>query len=376
MRATLCLVSGFLGAGKTTTLLAAARELRRRGHRPAVVTNDQGHDLVDSRLARTVVDAVGEVVDGCFCCRFDQLADVVTDLVAGGADVVLAEAVGSCTDLRATVVRPLRAYHGDLVAVAPLVTVVDPMRYRSFARDWARGQESDFGYLYAHQLAEADVIAVNKMDLIGPAVAPLLAGLARHNPAARIVPYSAWSGDVTDLVDVWCQDGDGPDRPDTALDYDRYAAAEAGLAWLNHEVVLTAPGGFPPARWATAALTSVSHACAEQRLLVGHAKVALRTASGGLVKASVTVAGKAPSLDLCVAGETTSCQAVFNLRLACSPDQMNRMCSQAVAAADQTCGTSSTASAGPSAFRPSYPRPTHRMAVDDRSRRAGRTAGT
>jgi G3E family GTPase len=365
MRATLCPVSGFLGAGKTTTLLAAARELRRRGHRPAVVTNDQGHDLVDSRLARTVVDAVGEVVDGCFCCRFDQLADVVTDLVAGGADVVLAEAVGSCTDLRATVVRPLRAYHGELVAVAPLVTVVDPVRYRSFARDWASGQQSDFGYLYAHQLAEADVIAVNKIDLLGPAVAPVLAGLARRNPAARIVPYSARSGDVTDLVDLWCRENDEPDRPDTAIDYDRYAAAEAGLAWLNHEVALTAPGGFPPARWATAALTALSHACAEQRLLVGHAKVALRTASGGLVKASVTAAGQAPSVDLHDPGDATSCQAVFNLRLACSPGQMNRLCAQAIAVADQACGTWSTATTSPSAFRPSYPRPTHRIAVGD-----------
>ncbi|GAB3875783.1 GTP-binding protein [Kibdelosporangium lantanae] len=328
---------------------------------------------MDSRLARTVVDAVGEVVDGCFCCRFDQLADVVTSLVAGGADIVLAEAVGSCTDLRATVVRPLRAYHGDLVAVASLVTVVDPVRYRSFARDWASGHESDFGYLYAHQLAEADVIAVNKTDLVGPELAPLLAGLARHNPAARIVPYSARSGDVTDLVDLWLQEGDEPDRPDPALDYDRYAAAEAALAWLNHEVAVTSPGAFPPARWATAALASVSDACAEQRLLVGHAKVAMRT-SGGLVKASLTAAGDAPSLDLDDLAEATSCQAVFNVRLACTPEEMNRMCARAVAVADETCGTSSTARSGPSAFQPAYPRPTHR--IEDRSRRAGRTAGT
>lgn len=82
MRATFVPVSGFLGAGKTTTLLAAAKELRSRGHHPAIVTNDQGRDLVDTQLARTVLDAVGEVVEGCFCCRFDELADVTTTLVA------------------------------------------------------------------------------------------------------------------------------------------------------------------------------------------------------------------------------------------------------------------------------------------------------
>ncbi|GAB3447421.1 GTP-binding protein [Actinophytocola sediminis] len=236
MSAIFCPVSGFLGAGKTTTLLAAARELRRRGHRPAIVTNDQGHNLVDTQLARTVTDAVGEVVAGCFCCRFAELAEVVTRLVDGGADVVLAEAVGSCTDLRATVVRPLRAHHGDAVRVAPLTAVVDPVRYRSFARVWAAGGDPDTGYLYAHQLAEADVLALNKLDLVG--TGPLVAELARRYPSARVVGYSARSGAVGELVDHWLGEAETPDRPDYDLDYDRYAAAEAELAWLNHEMTV------------------------------------------------------------------------------------------------------------------------------------------
>ncbi|MDQ3790275.1 MAG: CobW-like GTP-binding protein, partial [Actinomycetota bacterium] len=194
-------VSGFLGAGKTTTLLAAARELRARGHRPAIVTNDQGRDLVDTRLARTVTDAVGEVLDGCFCCRFTDLAEVTTTLVEGGADVVLAEAVGSCTDLRATVVRPLRAYHGDTLKVAPLTTVVDPVRYRAFARAWSAGLDDDTAYLYAHQLAEADVLALNKVDLLGANLTSLVSDLTRRNPSAQVVPYSARSGSVTALLD-------------------------------------------------------------------------------------------------------------------------------------------------------------------------------
>ena len=44
----LAVVGGFLGAGKTTLLLAAGRILARRGWRTAIVTNDQGDDLVDS----------------------------------------------------------------------------------------------------------------------------------------------------------------------------------------------------------------------------------------------------------------------------------------------------------------------------------------
>ena len=53
------LVGGFLGSGKTTLILAAARELQRRGLRSAMVWNDQGKDLVDSRYAAPVRHAFG-----------------------------------------------------------------------------------------------------------------------------------------------------------------------------------------------------------------------------------------------------------------------------------------------------------------------------
>lgn len=355
MRATFCPVSGFLGAGKTTTLLAAAEELRRRGHRPAIVTNDQGRDLVDTQLARTVTDAVGEVLEGCFCCRFTELAEVVTTLVAGGADVVLAEAVGSCTDLRATVVRPLRAHHGDTLTVAPLTTVVDPLRYRAFARSWATG--SDTAYLYAHQLAEADVLAVNKTDLVD--VRSLLGDLARRNPSARVVPYSARSGSVGALVDLWLGDAMA-DRPDEELDYDRYAAAEASLGWLNHAVAVL--GEFSPARWARVALASLSHACAAANVLVGHAKVTVSSAAG-MTKVSLTEAGAAPTLDVPGPPTADSARAVVNLRVALPPAALDAACTEAIRAADTACGVTSSAADAPAAFQPSYPRPTHRIAM-------------
>ncbi|MFI7678048.1 GTP-binding protein [Actinophytocola sp. NPDC049390] len=351
-------VSGFLGAGKTTTLLAAARELRARGHRPAIVTNDQGCDLVDTRLARTLTDAVGEVLDGCFCCRFGDLAEVTTTLVEAGADVVLAEAVGSCTDLRATVVRPLRAYHGDTLTVAPLTTVVDPVRYRAFARAWAAGLDDDAAYLYAHQLAEADVLALNKVDLVGADVPALVSDLTRRNPSALVIPYSARSGSVTALLDRWLAGG-AEDRPDEELDYDRYAAAEAALAWLNQEVAVTGP--LAPGRWARVALASLSRAAAGT--LVGHAKVSVET-EAGMAKGSVTSGGAAPTLDLPGPPTAANARAVFNLRVAWPPATLDAACAEAVRAADAACGTTSTTVGAPAAFQPSYPKPVHRLTRD------------
>src|ERR1700683_1859418 len=162
-------IGGFLGAGKTTTMLAAARQLEASGERVSGVTNAQGIDLIDTQLARaTEVDSVSEVTGGCFCCRFDDLAAVIERLNdEQHPTVVLAEAVGSCTDLQSTVVRPLRQLYGETVNVSPLVVIVAPVRYGALSRLWsAADSEPDMAYLYRHQLDEADVIAINKADLL------------------------------------------------------------------------------------------------------------------------------------------------------------------------------------------------------------------
>src|SRR5437660_11899518 len=98
------MVGGFLGAGKTTALARLARFYMNRGQRVGLVTNDQAQDLVDTNSLRAQGFFVEEVPGACFCCKFDELVDKVGALEASQRpDVILAEPVGSCTDLVATV---------------------------------------------------------------------------------------------------------------------------------------------------------------------------------------------------------------------------------------------------------------------------------
>src|SRR3954454_3176597 len=103
------MVGGFLGAGKTTTLARLARHYMGRGLSVGIVTNDQARDLVDTNSLRAQGFDVGEVAGACFCCRFTDLMSTIQALDADKApDVILAEPVGSCTDLVATVIQPLK----------------------------------------------------------------------------------------------------------------------------------------------------------------------------------------------------------------------------------------------------------------------------
>src|SRR5256885_871381 len=103
MSTRLIIVGGFLGAGKTTLLLQSARRLTERGYRVGLVTNDQGKDLVDTTLLSQENFPVTEVAGSCFCCAFPDLLQALSQLQdAVQPDVVLAEPVGSCTDLVST----------------------------------------------------------------------------------------------------------------------------------------------------------------------------------------------------------------------------------------------------------------------------------
>ena len=103
------LVGGFLGSGKTTAIIAAAKHLMRQGKSVGVITNDQGRYLVDTAFYQDADIPTVEVTGGCFCSNFDDLEERLDHLVARHRpDVIFAEAVGSSADLVGMVAKPLR----------------------------------------------------------------------------------------------------------------------------------------------------------------------------------------------------------------------------------------------------------------------------
>src|SRR5713226_8091024 len=123
------LVGGFLGAGKTTAILQLARLLHRRGKTVGLISNDQSYGLVDTKMFKSAGFPVEEITGGCFCCKFNSLVDASDRLsTESRPDVFIAEPVGSCTDLKATVDYPLRRMYGNDFSIAPLSVMIDPIR--------------------------------------------------------------------------------------------------------------------------------------------------------------------------------------------------------------------------------------------------------
>ena len=355
MTTLLILVGGFLGAGKTTLLLSAARLLAARGLKVGIVTNDQGSDLVDTALFGQEKLVVTEVAGGCFCCRFpDLLKGLLALQQTVEPDVILAEPVGSCTDLLATVVRPLRQKVGDKLRIAPLTILLDPTRnHRRFA--------AEVDYLFQRQLAEADVVVVTKQDLHPAATAAESArSLALRHGADRVYAVSATTGTgVAAWLDfVMSTEGTAQRRLD--IDYERYAAGEEALGWLNVDGIVTSHRTFSPHNWIRYLLQMLDSSLHPHGAEIAHVKV-MAHSGDTVLKASMTQSCGQIHWDLLPADrQTTHLEFLLNARV------------QAPPAALESVVRSTLAELSPfpdfeidfarfDCFRPSAPRPTYRM---------------
>ena len=239
------MIGGFLGAGKTTLIQRFARYLDERGTRVGLITNDQGAGLVDSAIGRSNHFPVEEISGGCFCCRFNSLIDAATSLTtASRPDVFLAEPVGSCTDLVATVSLPLQKIYGDDYTVAPLSVLVDPVRAGQILGLVAgRKFSENVLYIYRKQLEEAEFIVVNKLDLLDDTKrAELVAALVREFPEATIFEVSARDGTGCEAWFEAVLAAEMNTGRFLDIDYDRYGEGEALLGWLNATVEIKCEG--------------------------------------------------------------------------------------------------------------------------------------
>ncbi|MDD3398961.1 MAG: GTP-binding protein [Candidatus Methanomethylophilaceae archaeon] len=230
-RTRMVLVGGFLGAGKTTLINKLAQHFLAAGVPIGVVTNDQGQMLVDTEFVKMRGLDVEEVPGGCFCCNFQKLIDGAESLVDRvRPQYILAEPVGSCTDLIATVAAPLKAYHGDSYSTAPLMVLVDGLRI--MAEPLATSGKG--GYLRNHQLEEAELLVLSKTDQMGvDDIVQVEAILRGINPEARIIRYSAVSGEGMEQILLHIESEEETNRQPVDVDYDIYADAEAELGWYN-----------------------------------------------------------------------------------------------------------------------------------------------
>jgi len=363
MTAHYVMAGGFLGAGKTTALLAAARYLSDGGRRVGLIMNDQSDGLVDTALVRSQRMPVEEIAGGCFCCRFNSLVEAAARLEASACpDVFLAEPVGSCTDLSATVALPLRQMYGDRFAVAPLSVLLDPDRALGvLGLEGGRSFSPKVLYVYRKQLEEADVLVINKVDTAAPArVAALRSALEARYPAARVIEMAARTGaGLSGWVDGLLQEA--ASRRVLDIDYDTYAEGEALLGWLNCTGRLC---GTVDGDALLQSLAARVHAdLAGRGVEIAHLKLTLTPAAGaGIAVVNAVGTDRAPELAFSLDAQLDAGELTINARAETDPERIEHAVRGALADESRARRVTLTVE-HLERFRPSRPVPTHRLAA-------------
>ncbi len=187
-------IAGFLGSGKTTLLVEMARALSRRGVRTAIVVNDIGDVSVDARFLEDFGLQAKQLADGCICCQIaGQLADTLTVLEREfKPDLVLVEPTGVAQPWKVKRASEYSEGGADLTH-APVIALLDAARIGLLLKAVRRPVES--------QLRDADIIAINKVDIADADSLAQARDFARAvNEQARIVETSALRAQGTDAL--------------------------------------------------------------------------------------------------------------------------------------------------------------------------------
>ncbi|MDG1079451.1 MAG: zinc metallochaperone GTPase ZigA, partial [Porticoccaceae bacterium] len=214
-------LSGFLGAGKTTVLSHILNN--REGKKVAVIVNDMSEINIDSAIVQNEVslnrseEKLIEMSNGCICCtlREDLLEEVNKLAQEGRFDYLVIESTGISEPLPVAETFTFADENGvslsDVANLDTMVTVVDGV---NFLKDYDEAQylqdtgeslgeedERSVADLLVDQVEFADIILISKTDLSTPAdIERLTAVLKTLNTDAKIVPITQGQVNIDEVL--------------------------------------------------------------------------------------------------------------------------------------------------------------------------------
>jgi G3E family GTPase len=358
----LIFVGGFLGSGKTTALGIMARDIIRKGMRVGIVTNDQSANLADTVIVQQMLEELGvpieEVVAGCFCCKFDELIDQIEKILIHEPDVLMGEPVGSCTDFVAAVANPIKIHYQEAFTFAPFCTMVDPVRVRELLlKEVDTTFPEEVAYLFGKQLEEADLIVLNKCDLLADSEKEhLIQELQERFPEKTIMAVSAREGHgMEDWLDTLLTARPGAGTVLAQLDYDRYAKAEAVLGWLNAAVKLTGNHEFNPSELMHRLMLNMRAEFQKQNAGIGHLKFVM-TGGGKSMWANLTHLHDDPTISQQQLGGMKGGTLIVNARVQIEPASLEAVVRSAIKSIEKAFSLDADV-LDLQCFRPAYPNP-------------------
>ena len=342
-------VSGFLGAGKTTTMIAMAREMNKRfaaegihtdnssvvGH-AAIIANDLGaKNLVDADYTRTADVTINEITGDCICYVTDDLVDHINRLARDGAELVMSDIPGSGVGALDHVYLTLKDQYPGKYDLLPLMCIVDPERLRMILPEKADIHlPEEMRFLLNAQLAEADLIVLNKIDLLDDAeIASDLEFIQKAYPEIPVMKMSARTGEgVPEVVDYLLSHKATAEHRDLGTDSEEFDAAEAQMCWYNRRffVATRDDSNIDFNKVVEDFIEAIRDGLIEARRNVPHLKLFAAGEGEDFVKASLLGVDYDIEYDQRLEKEYSGIAIIVNARATCESETMGEIIEDAV----------------------------------------------
>ncbi len=358
----LCLVGGFLGSGKTTAILEATKYLYTSGKKVGVISNDQGTQQVDSLFIKSHDIPSEEVSGGCFCCNYKDLEKGIHALIAcNNPDIIFAESVGSCADLAATVINPLLNFNEDKYEIV-LSVFSDVRLLIEFLKNEKNIFYDNVNYIYEKQLEEADILIVNKTDLLNEEQLAFAKKIIAAEYGDKIIRYqnSLSEKSVTEWIQLITNSFHNTSlRTTPEIDYDIYGAGESELAWLDEEIgIVTKDESAVAACYLL--INNIYNKITQHNCPIGHLKFLMDNGTEQWkISFNAIVVDADVNIPKCI--ETDRIIVLINARVQVSPVLLQQIIADAILETEFSASCKIIEN-NLSAFKPGYPNPTYRIA--------------
>ena len=221
-------IGGYLGAGKTTLTVNLAKILKEKyGKATAIITNDQGHALVDTEYVQEAGFDVKEIVGGCFCSTFPEFVKNARSIVqVKRPDFIIAEPIGTSTNILSSVVEPLRMQYPEEFEVAPFMVVVDGTK--------AADMESSKKLIPSHQVKEAEIVLMSKKDLLNKdSIDDAEQAISNLAPEASIIKYSSRTMEGVDEIAKVIMSSSVSTKNKKGEDTSKFASEKSSMSWYS-----------------------------------------------------------------------------------------------------------------------------------------------